>query len=153
MNPSEKVAYLKGLIEGMGIKADSNEGKIYAAVCDALAALAVEVEDLTDGVNELDEAIGAIDDDLADLEDYTYGDEDDDDYDDDDDEDEEYYDVTCPSCGNELTVGESIVMEGSMKCPNCGELLEFDADGECCCDDEDCGCCDCGCEDGKKKDK
>lgn len=50
------------------------------------------------------------------------------------DEESEYdgdvYDVKCPVCGEEITVGEDVVAEGSTKCPVCGELLEFDLSEE-----------------------
>ena len=33
MGISEKIAYLKGLMEGMNVDTESNEGKLFAAVC------------------------------------------------------------------------------------------------------------------------
>lgn len=39
------------------------------------------------------------------------------------------YDVTCPTCGEELSFDEETLKEGSIRCPVCGELLEFDLDG------------------------
>lgn len=36
------------------------------------------------------------------------------------------YDVTCPSCGEEISFDEETLELGSIKCPNCGEVLEFD---------------------------
>ena len=46
------------------------------------------------------------------------------------DEEVEYdgvmYDVTCPSCGEEISFDEETREKGSIKCPNCGEVLEFD---------------------------
>lgn len=62
-------------------------------------------------------------------------DEDDDDYEEFDDDDDEYcdydgvlYDVTCPTCGEQLTFDEDTLSLGHMKCPECGEDLEFDLD-------------------------
>ena len=42
------------------------------------------------------------------------------------------YDVTCPNCGEEITLDEELLRQGSIVCPDCGELLEFDMseDGE-----------------------
>ena len=51
-----------------------------------------------------------------------------------------YITVTCPSCGDTICVTEDMLDEGSVNCPNCGELLEFDFDDECDCGDDDCGC-------------
>ena len=36
------------------------------------------------------------------------------------------YDVTCPSCGEEITFDEATLDEGTIVCPSCGEILEFD---------------------------
>lgn len=62
--------------------------------------------------------------------------EDDEDDDETQDEDEELvydgvmYDVTCPVCGEEITVDEDTLAEGSVTCPGCGEVLEFEFDEE-----------------------
>ena len=52
----------------------------------------------------------------------------------DDDEEIEYdgviYDVTCPSCGEEISFDEEVLESGSITCPKCGEELEFDLDEE-----------------------
>ncbi len=42
MGISEKVAYLKGLMEGMNLDADSNEGKLFLAIVDVLDEIALE---------------------------------------------------------------------------------------------------------------
>ena len=44
----------------------------------------------------------------------------------DDFDDEELYECVCPTCGDTICLGENIIEEGSIDCPNCGELLEFD---------------------------
>lgn len=100
MGISEKVAYLKGLMEGMNLNADSNEGKLFLAIADVLDEIALEVEDLTDEVMELGDGLDVISDDLGDVEDIVYDDEDEDDYEDeedDEDDEEECYATTCPS--------------------------------------------------------
>ena len=42
------------------------------------------------------------------------------------------YDVTCPVCGEEISIDEETLEKGSIQCPACGEELEFDLseDGE-----------------------
>ena len=42
MTVSEKVAYLKGLADGLGIKDSTNEGKLMLAVIDVLEAMKVD---------------------------------------------------------------------------------------------------------------
>ena len=36
----------------------------------------------------------------------------------------------CPSCNDEIYLDEDMVETGSIKCPNCGEMLEFESDEE-----------------------
>lgn len=145
MTITEKVAYLKGLIEGMEFEENSREGKLLKSVMDILSDLATSVEDLEDYTAELTEQVDAIDEDLDSLESdfYEEWDEDDDECccgDEDEDWDGEFYDVTCPNCNEEFSVDEETLMEGSIDCPNCGEHLEFDIDE---CDEDGCGC---GCD-------
>ena len=79
MGISEKIAYLKGLMEGMNVDTESNEGKLFAAVVDVLDEIALEVEDLTDEVMELGDGLDVISDDLSDVEDIVYDEWDDED--------------------------------------------------------------------------
>ena len=44
MEISEKVAYLKGLAEGLNLDTDSKEGKLIAAIIDVLDDIALELE-------------------------------------------------------------------------------------------------------------
>ena len=46
------------------------------------------------------------------------------------------YDVTCPNCGEELHLDEETILEDSIHCPKCNELLEFDFDEDDESDDE-----------------
>ena len=148
MTASEKVAYLKGLMEGMSLDKDTNEGKLFAAIADILESLALDVEELDANADDLAEEIDALSEDLSDIEDIVYADDDEDElpgcgrccgYDegeDDEDEDPLFFDVTCPACNKTITIDEDVVALGSIQCPSCGEMLEFDGidDGE---DEED----------------
>ena len=130
MGISEKVAYLKGLMEGMNLSADSNEGKLFRAIVDVLDEIALEVEDLTDEVMELGDGLDVISDDLSDVEDVLFDEDDFDDYDDEDendeDDEEECYATTCPECEEEIFFDDSVLEDGKVECPNCGATLEFD---------------------------
>ena len=135
MGISEKIANLKGLMEGMNLSAYSNEGKLFRAIVDVLDEIALEVEDLTDEVMELGDGLDVISDDLGDVEDIIYDeddedDEDDDDYEeldeDEDDEEEECYATTCPECEEEIFFDDTMLEDGEIICPNCGAKLEFD---------------------------
>lgn len=132
MTITEKVAYLRGLAEGMKLDSSTNEGKLTLAIIDTLDDIALTVSDLEDTVAELSAQVDEIDDDLGSVEEDLYGDEDDECG---CDEDEEtLYEVECPSCGDVICLDEEMLDEGEIDCPNCGEKLEFDfEDGDCDC--------------------
>ena len=124
----EKVAYLKGLAEGMELDTEKKEGKLLSAIIDLREDFALELVDLWDGEEELADGLDAVSDDLEDVEELLFDDEDDyeDEDEDDFDEDEECYATTCPTCEEEIFFDESVLEDGEVICPNCGEKLEFD---------------------------
>lgn len=143
MDICEKVAYIKGLAEGMKLDTDTNEGKVLAAIIDLLGDITEEICDIEDACDDMSEQLDAVDEDLSSLEDIIYEDCDCD-CDDDDcdccDCDDELYEVECPACNDIIYLDEDMLADEGIDCPNCGQHLEFDFD--CCCDDDD---CDCGC--------
>ena len=150
MTVIEKVAYLRGLADGLKLPDTTAERQALLNVIEVLDDLALSVTDLEDAVEELGEVVDAIDDDLQDVEDALYDEDDEDDdedyfddYDEFDDEDEPLYEVQCPTCGDTICVDESMLCEGEIDCPNCGEKLEFDLDDlDCEGDCEGCTGCD-----------
>ena len=135
MEIMEKVAYLKGLAEGLELDVEKKEGKLLAAIIDVLDDMALEIEDMQEVQMELSEGLDAVSDDLEDVEDIVYEDWDED-YEDDEDEDEDEeeeetedcYATTCPTCEEVIYFDETILEDGEVICPNCGEKLEFDLD-------------------------
>lgn len=136
MTVTEKVAYIKGLVDGLKLDDDKDEVKVIKAIIELLDDMALTVSDLEDGLDVVGEQIDEIDEDLADLETYVY--EEDDDCCCDDDCDCDCYEIECPACHEIICVDDEILEDGSIDCPNCGELLEFDFDDCCCGDDCDC---------------
>ena len=135
MEIMERVAYLKGLAEGMELDTEKKEGKLLAAIIDILEDMALELEDLWDNAAELTDGLDVVSEDLEDVEDLLFDDLDDEEFDDLDndeyeldelDEDEDCYATTCPTCEEEIYFDESILADGEVICPNCGEKLEFD---------------------------
>ena len=157
MTISEKSAYLKGLMDGLKLNTESDEGKMIAAIVELLGDISkkvVDIEDTTiaisDELDEIEEDLDAIEDYILDEEDEDYDDyEDDDDAefwdDEDEDEDEDFedveegfefgdedstiYEVEC-ACGNIIDFDEEVLESGSIVCPNCGETLEFTTEDE-----------------------
>ena len=125
MEISEKVAYLKGLAEGLKLDEETKEGKLIAAIIDVLDAMAEEFNDVESEIVDLEDGLDAVSDDLSDVEETLYFALDDDDEEEDDDDDELFV-TTCPCCEEEVVFDESVLEDGEVICPNCGERLEFD---------------------------
>ena len=163
MRLTEKIAYLKGLLEGMELDTSTKEGKAIRQMSDVMEEMAVYIDDLQSQVDELTELCDILDEDLGAVESDLYEDDDDEDEDDDsddddygqtgfpigsvlssrnlydedladlddEDEDDDYdtqYIVTCTGCGQTVPLDEDQLAEGSIECPFCGEMLEFNYD-------------------------
>ena len=148
MTISEKAAYLKGMMDGMKLDTEANEGKMIAAIVDLLGDLTRKVTDIedttiaiSDELDEIEEDLDAIEDFIMD-EDDDWDDEDEDEDEDEWDDDEEYeegfdfgdeestiYEVTC-ACGSVIDFDEETLEAGSIICPDCGETLEFSLEDE-----------------------
>lgn len=129
-NLSDRVAYLKGLAEGMEISDDGKMGKLVLAVIDALGEMSEAIQQLSAEHAELDEYVESIDDDLAEIEEALFDDDDDDDEDYDDDDDD-LIECECPHCKNTIYFdAESFDLSDDHNCPNCGKPLfdEIDED-------------------------
>lgn len=146
----EKVAYLRGLSEGLNLNAEKAETKMFNAIMDVLEEVAESTNDLEETIGLMTQQLDEVDEDLGELEEIIYGDfdccdddcdcgcdcdcEDDGEYDDCGCdcgcEDMEYYEVECPACHETICVDEGILEEGSTACPNCGETLEFEIEFE-----------------------
>ena len=76
MDICEKIAYIKGLAEGLSLDETTKEGKILTAIIDLLGDITEEICEIEDGCDELMEQIDAVDEDLSSLESLIYEDED-----------------------------------------------------------------------------
>jgi len=138
MTVIERVAYIRGLAEGLNLNSEKAETKMFNAIMDVLEDLADETADIEDTIAVMTEQLDEVDADLSDLETIIYDDIDDvlddEEYDEDlldmDDVEMEYYEVECPACHDTICVDEGILEEGSIECPNCGEKLEFEIEFE-----------------------
>ena len=101
MTISEKSAYLKGLMEGMNLNTESNEGKMIAAIVDLLGDMAKRVTDIEETTIAISDELDEIEEDLDAIEDFIMDEDDDDDedehehhhhhHDDDDDDEHEHH--------------------------------------------------------------
>ena len=85
MKTSEKVAFIKGLMEGLALDASKPETKVLNLMADVLEELAASNNALIEENIKLKEYIEEIDEDLGTLEEVVYTEDDEDDYYDDDD--------------------------------------------------------------------
>ena len=152
MTISEKSAYLKGLMDGLKLNTESDEGKMIAAIVDLLGDVTKRVTDIEETTIAISDELDEIEEDLDAIEDYILDDEDDYDFSDDDDaldwddedeldeedpeegfefgdEDSTIYEVEC-ACGEIIDFDEETLEKGSIVCPNCGETLEFSLEDE-----------------------
>ena len=149
MTISEKVAYLKGLAEGLELDtAKSKEAKLISVMIGILEEVGHSIEDLEENTTALGEEIDAISDDLSDVEEVVVGE-------DEDDTDEDFFEVECPSCGADIEIDEDVLAAGVVECPGCGEKFAIDLTDE---EEHCCGrgrghCCDkeSAQEDGKEE--
>ena len=112
MTVSEKAAYIKGLIEGMKIDTSDGEGKVISAMADLLEDLSLSVLDLEDETATLNDYVEEIDEDLGAVEEELYCD-----CDCCGDDDDECYEVACPSCHDAIYLGDDMIEEGRLECP------------------------------------
>lgn len=71
----EKVAYLKGMADGMQLQDKTGEGRILVEMLDVLEDLIFELERSADRQEELHDYVDAIDEDLMDVESMVYDDD------------------------------------------------------------------------------
>ncbi len=145
-NLTDRVSYIKGLAEGLNLDTEKSEGKVIDKMLELLAEIAGEIEQIHKDHEELDEYVESIDNDLSDLEETLYGDEDEcdddcdcchhhhgDDEDEDDeeeeededeDEDERVVEYTCPHCGEDMTFEvDRFDFDEDYLCPTCHKPL------------------------------
>ena len=133
MTISEKVAYLKGLAEGLNLDVEkSKEGKLISVIIGVLEDIGLSVEDLEDSVQALSDEVDSLNEDFDDLLEDVCEDEDEEAGEDDDD----FFEIECPNCQAKLVIDEDVLSAGEITCPNCDQAFELDlADDTCECDD------------------
>ena len=110
MTISEKVAYLKGLAEGLNLDVEkSKEGKLISVMIGILEEVGLSIEDLEENALALGEEIDVLSDDLADVESVVF----------DKDEDDDYFEVECPNCGDAIVIDDEALAAGEVQCPSC----------------------------------
>lgn len=111
----EKIAYLKGLMEGGDFYAkDPASRAIWEQLLAILDDLARATSALQHDQEELEEYVEAIDSDLMDVEDQVYN-----------GVDEDYVQMECPNCGKTVSFEEDFLYDDDVEvtCPECGGVI------------------------------
>ncbi len=109
----EKVAYLRGLAEGMELNESSKEGKILLQIIETLEEFTDAIVELDENQLELTDYVETIDEDLEDVEDELF------------DEELDSMEIQCPKCQEILIIDdEDLFDDENIHCPECEEEVE-----------------------------
>ena len=96
---SEKVAYLDGLADGLGVSEDDKQGKLLRGIIDALGAVAEELEEQGESLDDLSDCVDELYEQLDDVNDALF--------------DEDMLDsedgLICPNCNEPVEIDLSCV--------------------------------------------
>lgn len=124
MTITEKVAYIQGLFDGLKLDTStSGEARILSEVLDVLREVGLQMDGMDAAMDQFDEELDALGDTVADLEDAVFDDEDEQDADFDGldgAEEEDFFEIPCPTCGEDLVVDDEALAAGVVDCPVCG---------------------------------
>ena len=130
---TEKMAYIRGLAEGLDIDETTKEGKLLLAIVEALSDTADEILEIEEIQDDMQAQLDEVDEDLDAVEEILYDEED---FDDDE------FGVECPHCNEMIYLDADTLCscEESIVCPHCNAEIELEFD----CDCENCdeGCAD-----------
>lgn len=126
----EKVAYLRGMAEGMDLKAEGRD-KLLLAMIGALEDMASCIDENSESIVEMDDSLDDVYDEIDEVNetiDAMLGvdDDDDDDYDDDDD----FVEFNCPHCGETVVFDQEMIeSENELICPKCNKpIVDFNSE-------------------------
>ena len=138
----EKAAYLKGLVEGLGVEPDSRDGKLWGALTDLLSDMAHEIEDLQSGSLDFADTLDEMCDDLTYLEEMvdahnmpdTPWQDEDEFFEEEEEDPDKIYDLNFGGADGEeapeeTDEDEELEIDGILydaTCPSCGEVITFD---------------------------
>ena len=127
MTISEKVAYIRGLYDGLGLDAAaSGEARILSEVLDVLRQIGSQMDGMDASTGRLFDELDDLRDSVADLENTVF----DEDGGDGGDTDEDFFEIPCPTCGEDLVVDDEALAAGVVDCPKCGQKFALSFEDE-----------------------
>lgn len=124
----EKIAYLRGLMDGMKLPEDDNT-KLLRTIAECLDAIADEIETESARTDIIEDELDEINDDIDQLDEIVgfLIEEEEEDPDEDEDWEDDFDYFTCPECGEIVPVDEEMLSnEADPICPKCNSKL-FDS--------------------------
>lgn len=134
---SEKIAYLKGLNDGLELK-DEKVEKLITGILDAFTAISDRLDDTDDFIDEIAETVDEMGDEIDEIDECLdeLCDEcecdcccDDDDWDDEcdcccDDDDDNCLELECPYCHEQICFDSELFVSGEeLRCPVCNKVV------------------------------
>ena len=125
---TDRISFLKGMAAGMKLNMEKDSNKLMLEMLTVMGEMAEEMAAMTEAHNDLNEYVESIDDDLADLEETLFGEEDGEideelaEGDDDDDAmgDDDLIVYACPHCGHEIEFcANDVDFDEDYLCPEC----------------------------------
>lgn len=124
-----KVAYLRGLMDGLKL-ADDDNTRVLKAIADCLEAMADEIETESARTDAIEAELDEINEDIDDLDEvlgFLLEEEEDEDDEENwtgEDWEDDFDFFTCPSCGKVVPLDEETIQEQpNPLCPECGKPL------------------------------
>lgn len=110
----ERVSYLKGLSEGLGISDETKEGKLLLHIVDVLEDLADSIVEISEEQEDLKEYMDAMDEEIAEMEDNF------------DEDGFHYVELVCPHCGETIELDEDLLCDEDVEivCPSCHKTID-----------------------------
>ena len=129
---TDRISFLKGMAAGMKLNMDKDANKLMLEMLTVMGEMAEDMAAMAEKHNDLNEYVESIDDDLAELEETLFGEEDGEELDEDMDGEEDEDGLTeddlilyaCPHCGHELEFRASDVdFDEDFLCPVCNKPI------------------------------
>ncbi|MBQ4581037.1 MAG: hypothetical protein IJA83_10300 [Clostridia bacterium] len=111
---TDRISFLKGMAAGMKLNMEKDSNKLMLEMLNVMGEMAEEMAAMTEAHNDLNEYVESIDDDLADLEETLFG-----------EEDGEVDEELAEGEEGEIEISEDDLIVYA--CPHCGHEIEFSA--------------------------
>jgi len=111
---SEKISFLQGLSEGMNVLDNGPQGKLIIEMLEVMSDMVDYIDELRSEFEDFKIYVETIDNDLLDLEEDMYG------------EDDDYVEVTCDNCGEDVYFDAGCLDDDDVIeviCPKCNEVV------------------------------